>query len=76
MNAERRKTIVELGVRLAAIYFELEELEAEEEQARENMPEGLQQGEAYEKSEAASETLQEAISSLDDAIQGLAQIGA
>ena len=75
MNQERRAKIEKLidQVQTAAFemrefYNELTSLQEEEQEAFDNMPEGLQQAERGQSIEAISQALDQALSTLDDAI--------
>lgn len=48
MNKERKNRINEIVEKLEAIYVELEEIEAEEQEAFDNMPERIQWWEKWE----------------------------
>lgn len=61
MNKKRTKIISECVCKLQDVLDD-------ENEARENMPENLQESEAYERSENASENLEEAISLLEEII--------
>ena len=79
MNAARRKTIANLSKDLTAMQEELETLmgrledvmtaiesvKDEEQEAYDNMPEGLQQGERGQASDAAIQQLEDAEQALD-----------
>ena len=75
MNQERRAKIEKLidQVQTAAFemrefYNELTSLQEEEQEAFDNLPEGLQQAERGQQMEAISTALEDALSSLDSAI--------
>lgn len=64
MNRERRKA-------LQAIIDQLETLQTEEEEYRDNIPENFQSGERYEHIEEICESLSDAVSSLEDATSSI-----
>ena len=73
MNNARRRAIARCIRNLRGpnpdtngIMAELEDILAEEDDARDNMPENLQESIRYDESEEASDHLNEAISSLSD----------
>ena len=75
MNQDRRAAIEKLidRVQTAAFeireaYNELETLQQEEQEAFDNLPEGLQQAERGQQMEAIASALEDALSSLDSAI--------
>jgi len=71
MNKNRRKALAEINDRLGEILNDLEELLAEEEEVRDNIPENLQGSERYEKCENACYELDEAIASINEAMSSI-----
>lgn len=71
MNKDRRDRIAALVERLTLIRDEVEELQEQEQDAYDNMPESLQQTERGEKSEGSARCLEDAVSSLDEAVDYL-----
>lgn len=71
MNKERRSKIDDILSRLSAIEEEISELEGEEQDYFDNMPEGLQDGEKGDKAQAAIEALQDANSAVDEVKKAL-----
>ena len=71
MNKERRGRLAVLLEQIEAAKDGVEEILAEEEDARDNFPENLQNSETYERSEAACDSLTEAVSSLEDAVTSM-----
>lgn len=71
MNKQRRKALEKIASVIDAAKNELEEVMAEEEEYRDNIPENLQGSERYEIAEAACESLSDAIDLLDDAISSI-----
>ena len=72
MNAQRRKAIGEARALVEAAFEKLEEarsmlsdLQSEEQDYYDNMPESLQGGEKGEKAQAAADALQEAHDNID-----------
>ena len=81
MNDIRRRALakVKKDMNSARVYLEdrqstVSDIMSEEDDARDNMPEGLIGSEKYEKSENASEKLQECIDSLDEVLSMLDDI--
>ena len=74
MNKERRKKIEEIAVKLDALQTEITEVQSEEQDTFDNMPENLQQGEKADAMQAAIDSMEDAISHLDDAINALGEI--
>lgn len=77
MNKIRRKELQTIIDQLEELKGSLEELMAEEEEYRDNMPENLQGSERYETAEVACDALQEAVdvfneitSNIESAIKG------
>lgn len=82
MNNNRRKEIKNIIDRIASFEIEIsetmskledlksdvEDILAEEENARDNIPENLQDSECYEKSDAACDSLSDAVDALEDII--------
>lgn len=71
MNKVRRKALRDIADELETLKCTLEELRAEEEDYRYNMPENLQGSERYEMAENAISNLDDAICYLEDAICGV-----
>jgi len=76
MNNQRRKEINAVLNELADLRSRIETIQSEEQDAYDNMPEGLQQSERGEKAEQACSELDDAISAFDDleyALNGAAE---
>lgn len=71
MNKERRKRIVDAIKRIESL---IEDILSDEQEAYENMPEGLQMSDNGIASEEAQDNLDAAIESLEDAINYLEEI--
>lgn len=71
MNKIRRKSLQELSDRIQEIMEDLESLQEEEEEYRDNMPENFYGSEKYEKAEAACDSLASAYDSLDEAMTSI-----
>ena len=71
MNNERRKSINTLIDLIDDARSQLETIKDEEQEAYDNLPEGLQQAERGQASEQAISCLEDAISSLEDAVGSL-----
>lgn len=74
MNKERRKNIQDVVEQLEGLKTTLEELQGEEEEYRDNIPENLQGSERYEKADEACDALNDAVNSLEDIISSLGQL--
>lgn len=74
MNKARRKSIKEIASQLDEARGALEELQVEEEQSRDSIPENLQGSARYEASDAACEALSDAVSGLDEIIANLDEL--
>ena len=55
----------------AGAHTQLEEIQTEEEEYRDNIPENFQSGERYEHIEEICESLSDAVSSLEDATSSI-----
>lgn len=71
MNKATRAEIADLMAKLEDIKIDIENLQSEERDKFDNMPEGLQQSDNGQKCEAAADALETAVSSLEDAIGSL-----
>lgn len=69
MNNDRRTRLGEVRDSLDDIITQIEELKDEEQEAYDNLPEGLQQTERGDKMQTAIETMEEAISAIGDVQQ-------
>ena len=68
MNKARRQELARICVRLEDALSDLEAVQAEEENSRDNTPESLQGTDRYAESDAACDNLVEAVSELETAI--------
>ena len=73
MNKPRRKAIDAINEKLESLKEDLENLLAEEEEYRDNMPENLQGSERYETADTACDNLHSAIDSMDEALEYLSE---
>lgn len=71
MNKERRKALQSIVDQLATLQMQLEEIQTEEEEYRDNIPENFQCGERYEGTVEICESLSDAVSSLEDATSSI-----
>ena len=71
MNKIRRKNLQAIIDQLEELKSSLEDLQAEEEEYRDNMPENLQGSERYELADAACDSLYDAVSSLEESISSI-----
>ena len=68
MNKIRRKNLQSIIDQLEELKGSLEDLQAEEEEYRDNIPENMQDSERYEKADDACDNLSDAVDSLEEAI--------
>lgn len=66
MNNARRKALNSIIERLENLQTDLQDIQAEEQEAFDNLPEGLQASERGEAMETAIDNLEEAVSMFDD----------
>lgn len=71
MNKVRRKNLQSIVDQLEELKSSLEDIQAEEEEYRDNMPENLQSSERYELADAACDSLSDAVDSLDEVISSI-----
>lgn len=71
MNNQRRKEIQAILNELAAFRSKVEDLQREEQDAFDNMPEGLQQSEKGQQSENAASRLEDALTAFDEIEEAL-----
>lgn len=71
MNKERRARIEAVSEKLMTLRAELEELQTEEQDYFDAMPEAIQGGERGQKAEAAADALQEAADAVGEALDSL-----
>ena len=71
MNKARRKALDEVISKIEEAKELLENLQAEEEEYRDNMPENLQGSEWYEAADAAVDNMSSAVDALDEAISSI-----
>lgn len=72
MNRERRKNLQSIADQLEELKGSLEDLQSEEEEYRDNIPENMQGSERYEIAEAACGNMEEAVSWIEEAISSIA----
>lgn len=71
MNKIRRKELQSTIDQLIELMSSLEDLQAEEEEYRDNMPENLWGSDRYEKAEEAISNMEDAVSSLEEVISSI-----
>lgn len=71
MNKARRKALDEVISKIEEAKELLENLQAEEEEYRDNMPENLQGSERYEAADAVVDNMSSAVDALDEAISSI-----
>ena len=73
MNKARRSELGRIRVQLEQALDDLEAVQSEEEDSLDSIPESLQNTERYEQSEAACNSLAEAVGNLEAAIEAISQ---
>ncbi len=71
MNKARRKALDEVISKIEEAKELLENLQVEEEEYRDNMPENLKGSERYEAADAAVDNMSSAVDALDEAISSI-----
>ena len=71
MNKARRAELNRIINTIYELQSDIDAIKADEEDARDNMPESLQGTERYEAMDAAVDELDDALSSIDDVIEHL-----
>jgi uncharacterized membrane protein len=74
MNTNRRKRLREVLRKLDYARSEIESVREEEDEARDNIPEGLQESDRYTDSEEASEAMDVAIDNIGEAISAIEDV--
>lgn len=74
MNVKRRKKIKDVIKRLNDCKDDLESIKGDEDEARDNIPEPLQNGDTYCESEECSDKIEDAISDIKDVVESLENI--
>ena len=73
MNKDRRKRLAEIEGKLEELKDQLEAIRAEEEEAFDNLPESIQDGEKGQNIDANREALEQAVDSLDESLNAIRQ---
>ena len=68
MNKVRRKSLERIGDQLAILKEELAEILEDEQAARDNIPESLQDSPQYEKADEACDQIEAAVDALEEAM--------
>lgn len=71
MNNARRKQIRKINDQISELLEALREIQEEEEEARDSMPESLWGSERYEKAESACDCLAEAADGMEEVLEKL-----
>lgn len=71
MNRERRKALKRIIERIEGMKSELEDLQFEEEDYRDRIPENLQGGERYERTSEICDSLSDAVDNLEEAVNNI-----
>ena len=74
MNKERRKKLEDLLEQLSTIKDEITELAAAEQEAFDNLPESLQEGERGQQMEGNVEILEDAVGNIEEIDEWLQEI--
>ena len=74
MNKNRRKAIERITDKLMEIQTDVEEIRDEEQEAYDNLPESIQDGERGEEMEGYIELIEDALNSIEEAIDYLNEI--
>jgi len=73
VNKDRRKRLAEIEGKLEELKDQLEAIRAEEEEAFDNLPESIQDGEKGQNIDANREALEQAVDSLDESLNAIRQ---
>jgi len=73
MNKQRRKQLADIVEQLESLKSELEEVKEQEEEAFENMPESLQESDRGQHMQEVIDILDNAFSSIEEAIDGITE---
>lgn len=71
MNKQRRRELQNIIDELNILRSKLEDIQNEEEEYRDNIPENMQSSEKYEIAEVAYDSMSEAIDSIEEAINDI-----
>ena len=71
MNKTRRKALQSIIEQIEELKGTLEDLQQEEEEYRDNMPENLWNSERYERAEEAISNIEDAVSALEEATSSI-----
>ncbi len=71
MNKIRRKSLQSIIDQLEELKGSLEDLQAEEEEYRDNIPGSMQKSERYEKADEACDNLSDAVDNLEEVISSI-----
>ncbi len=74
MNSNRRKQIEKIFEKLSELSEQIEAIKDDEQEAFDNIPESLKDGERAQESEASIDLLDEAMESCDSAMNLLSEI--
>ena len=74
MNKARRKSIQDVADQLEELKSTLEDIQYEEEECRDNIPDNLKGSARYEAADEACNTLSDAVSDLEDIISSLSEL--
>lgn len=71
MNKTRRKALQGILDKLEGLQEDLQTIQEQEEEYRDNMPEAFQETERYEKADVACDALSDAITALEEAAENI-----
>lgn len=74
MNKDRKKKLVSIMNELETLYARLDDIRGLEDDAMMNVPESLQETDRYEEMEEAFDNLDNACSSLEDALDSIKEV--
>ncbi len=74
MNKERRKELSDIFGKLTELKARLEEVQAQEQEYYDNMPDGIKDSERGEQAESYAYSLDDCVSQLDDICDTLEEI--
>ncbi len=74
MNKERRARLSDVVSSLRQCVDDINDIDSDEEESRENLPENMHDGDRYQESEEYSDKMNEAVSLIEEAIDAIEEI--
>ena len=71
MNRTRRRSLQSIIDQLVELKGSLEDIQTEEEEYRDNIPENMQESERYERADEACDNLSDAVENLEEVISSI-----